>query len=79
MIETRVLDTTDNFRSERDVEELWEAVVSRLSIGVDNALQVETDPGAFLQAKEYLTSFMATLEVDLSFPAIYSYALTLCT
>ncbi|KAF4575090.1 hypothetical protein EYR36_006446 [Pleurotus pulmonarius] len=62
LIETRVLDTTDNFRSERDVEELWEAVVSRLSIGVDNALQVETDPGAFLQAKEYLTSFMATLE-----------------
>ena len=29
IIETHVLNTTGNFRSERDVEELWDALVGR--------------------------------------------------
>lgn len=58
-----MLDTTGTFRSERDVEELWDALVSRLTIGVENGLRTETDPDAFLTAKECLIGFIMTLEV----------------
>ncbi|KAL0949336.1 hypothetical protein HGRIS_009408 [Hohenbuehelia grisea] len=62
IVEIRVLETTGGFRTEQDIEELWEAVVSRLSTAVDNALQTETDPDAFLRAKQCLMGFMTTLE-----------------
>ncbi|KAG1752614.1 exocyst complex subunit Sec15-like-domain-containing protein [Suillus paluster] len=52
IIESHVLETTGNFRSEREVEELWEALVSRLS----------PDPDSFLRVKECLIGFVTTLE-----------------
>ena len=69
IVESHVLETTGNFRSQRDVEELWDALVARLTTGVDEALRNEPDPDAFLRAKESLLSFIMTLE-NYSFSAI---------
>ena len=65
IIETHVLNTTGNFRSERDVEELWDALLTRLTTVVDAALSEETDADSFLRAKESLMGFVMTLEVIL--------------
>ncbi|KAL0570600.1 Rab GTPase-binding exocyst subunit S15, partial [Marasmius crinis-equi] len=54
IVETHVLETTGNFRSERDVEELWDGVVSRLTTSITSALRTETDPDSFLRVKECL-------------------------
>jgi exocyst complex component 6 len=63
IIETHVLNTTGNFRSDRDVEELWDALLGRLSAAVDRALNKETDADAYLRVKEGLIAFVMTLEV----------------
>ena len=85
IIETHVLSTTGNFRSERDVEELWDALLSRLSSAVERALQRETEADSYLRVKEGLIAFVLTLEVSLAtlHPAIrskrdqaYSYSTT---
>ncbi|KIJ70132.1 hypothetical protein HYDPIDRAFT_172026 [Hydnomerulius pinastri MD-312] len=62
IIEYHVLETTSGFRSEREVEELWEAVVTRLSEAISGALTEEKDPDTFLRVKECLTAFVMTLE-----------------
>lgn len=63
IIETHVLNTTGSFRSERDVEELWDALLGRLSAAVERALQRETDADSYLRVKEGLIAFVMTLEV----------------
>lgn len=45
------------------MEELWDALVSRLSVAIEGALRTETDPDAFLRVKECLIGFIMTLEV----------------
>ncbi|TFK28905.1 rsec15 [Coprinopsis marcescibilis] len=67
IVESHVLETTGTFRSQRDVEELWDAAVARLTSGVEDALRTETDPDTFLRVKESLLSFIMTLE-SYSFP-----------
>lgn len=62
IIETHVLNTTGNFRSERDVEELWDAVVKRLGFAVSSNLRNEKDPESYLRVKEVLMSCVMTLE-----------------
>ncbi|KII94938.1 hypothetical protein PLICRDRAFT_120833 [Plicaturopsis crispa FD-325 SS-3] len=62
IIETHVLDNTGSFRSEREIEELWDALVSRLSLGIEYSLRAETDPDAFLRVKECLIGFIMTME-----------------
>ena len=57
------MSTTGSFRSEREVEELWDALAGRLTAAVDQALKNETDPEAFLKVKEDLMAFIITLEV----------------
>jgi exocyst complex component 6 len=49
------------------VEELWDALVSRLSAGLQWALQSEADPNEFLKVKECLIGFIMTLEVSYFF------------
>lgn len=51
------------FRSEREVEELWDGVVSRLTTQIEYALARETDPDAFLRVKECIIGFITSLEV----------------
>jgi hypothetical protein len=63
IIEAHVLDTTGSFRSSRDVEELWEAIVHRLAAAVEAALANESDPDSYLRAKEQIMAFVITLEV----------------
>ena len=63
IIEREVIQTTRNFRSERDLEELWVNVTSRLSSAIEEALRLETDPEVFLHVKENLLAFILTLEV----------------
>ncbi|KAI0315382.1 exocyst complex component sec15 subunit [Amylostereum chailletii] len=62
IIESHVLNTTGSFRSEQEVDELWEALVARLTSAVDDALRGETDPESFLRVKEDLIAFIMTLE-----------------
>ena len=49
------------------MEELWDALVSRLSAGLQWALQSEADPNEFLKVKECLIGFIMTLEVSYFF------------
>lgn len=63
IIESHVLRTTRNFRNERVIEELWDAVVGRLSLAVEDALKNESEPDVFLRVKECLLGFIMTLEV----------------
>ncbi|RPD64354.1 exocyst complex component sec15 subunit [Lentinus tigrinus ALCF2SS1-7] len=69
IIETHVLNTTGSFRSEREVEDLWDALISRLSKAVEDILKTENDPNIYLQVKEALLGFVMTLES-------YSYSTT---
>ncbi|KZT13017.1 rsec15 [Laetiporus sulphureus 93-53] len=62
IIETHVLNTTGSFRSRREVEDLWDALVKRVDMAVDHALKNETDADAYLAVKECLLSFVMTLE-----------------
>lgn len=64
IVETHVLRTTGAFRSESEIEELWDALVSRLSAGLQWALKSEVDPNEFLKVKECLIGFIITLEVS---------------
>ncbi|TFK55453.1 rsec15 [Heliocybe sulcata] len=62
IIETHVLKTTGTFRSERDVEELWDTLTGRLTDLIDYALKRETNPDEFSKAKELLIGFAMTME-----------------
>ncbi|KAF8591599.1 exocyst complex subunit Sec15-like protein [Ramaria rubella] len=62
IVESHVLRTTRGFRSEREVEELWDSVVTRVGEGMGQALASETNPEVFLDVKESLIAFSATLE-----------------
>ncbi|KAF8639756.1 hypothetical protein AX17_001018 [Amanita inopinata Kibby_2008] len=64
IVENYVLETTGTFRSSRDVEELWDALVKGLTTAIEKALSTELDPDIFLKAKECLTSFLMTLEAS---------------
>ncbi|KAI0751538.1 exocyst complex component sec15 subunit [Daedaleopsis nitida] len=69
IIETHVLNTTGSFRSEREVEDLWDALISRLSNAVEDVLKNENDPDTYLKVKEALLGSVMTLES-------YSYSTT---
>lgn len=78
IVEAHVLSTTASFRSERDVEELWDALVARLTGAVDYALKNESDPEGFLRAKEDLMAFIITLETySYSTQSLHSFVLLL--
>ncbi|KAG6812987.1 hypothetical protein H0H92_014918 [Tricholoma furcatifolium] len=64
IVETHVLETTNSFRSERDVEELWDSLILGLSSSITNALQTENDPDQYLRVKECLLGFIMTLETS---------------
>ena len=65
IIESHILQTTNAFRSNAEVEELWEAVAARLTDAVDGALRNDTDPDSYLRVKEALLAFILTLEVQI--------------
>lgn len=63
IVESYVLQTTSHFRSSRDVEDLWDGLVTKLGSAIDRALERETDPEAFLKVKENLSNFVMIVEV----------------
>lgn len=63
IVETYVLKTTGNFRSEQELEELWDSLLGRLCLALDDALSTETDPEGYLRVKEALIGFIMTMEV----------------
>jgi hypothetical protein len=63
IIESHILLTTGTFRSNAEVEELWDAIAARLADAVDVALRNVMDPDSYLHAKETLIAFILTLEV----------------
>jgi hypothetical protein len=62
IVESHVL-TSTSFRSEREIEELWDSLVKGLTLAIENALRTETDPDIFFKVKEALIAFIMTLEV----------------
>jgi hypothetical protein len=56
IVETQVLKTTGNFRSEQELEELWDSLLGRLCIALDEALSAEIDPEGYLRVQEALYS-----------------------
>jgi hypothetical protein len=66
LIEREVLQSTGDFRSAREVDELWDDVVARLTSGLNAALRNEVDPDSLLSVKELILSFIITVEVRIN-------------
>ncbi|KZW03721.1 exocyst complex component, sec15 subunit [Exidia glandulosa HHB12029] len=62
IVESQVLHSTRGFRSERDIDELWDGVITRLGEAVKTSLDSQTDPEVFLKTKETILAFVTTLE-----------------
>lgn len=62
--EAHVLQNTRGFRSQREVDELWEGVEERLKSSVATELEAVSSPEAFLRVKECLLAFTMTMEVN---------------
>lgn len=58
-----MLKTTNSFRSEQDVEDLWDGMCERVVRIVDEGLGGCEDPEAFLGTKFKVLTFVQTLEV----------------
>ena len=76
IIETHVLNTTGSFRSGREVEDLWDALISRLSTAVEDVLGDENEPDIYLKVKEALLGFVMTLEVHFALIGLSGSCLT---
>lgn len=63
LIESHVLKTTNSFRSEQDVEDLWDGMCERVVRIVDEGLAGCEDPEVFLGTKFKVLTFVQTLEV----------------
>ncbi|GAA6041621.1 hypothetical protein JCM8097_007771 [Rhodosporidiobolus ruineniae] len=62
LIESHVLRTTNSFRSEQDVEDLWDGMCERVVRIVDEGLAGCEDPEVFLGTKLKVLTFVQTLE-----------------
>ncbi|KAK4046374.1 Rab GTPase-binding exocyst subunit S15 [Microbotryomycetes sp. JL201] len=62
LIESQVLRTTNGFRSEQDVEDLWSGMCERIVAVVDNGLAGCEDPEVFLGTKLRVMTFVQALE-----------------
>ncbi|GAA6018183.1 hypothetical protein JCM11491_005623 [Sporobolomyces phaffii] len=78
LIESHVLKTTTNFRSEQDVESLWDGMCERVVEIVDKGLEGQEDPEVFLGTKFRVLTFVQTLEgYGYSTSALHALLLTL--
>lgn len=64
LIESHVLRTTNSFRSEQDVEDLWDEMCERVVRIVDQGLATCEEAEVFLGTKFKILSFVQTLEVS---------------
>lgn len=65
MIEWHVLRTTSTrgFRTQHDVDELWDGVMERLVDTLKSGLEVPLGSDQLIKAVEHLTAFQSALEV----------------
>ncbi|GAA6064789.1 hypothetical protein JCM10212_004960 [Sporobolomyces blumeae] len=78
LIESHVLKTTHSFRSEQDVEDLWDGMCERVVEIVDEGLKGQEDPEVFLGTKFKVLTFVQTLEgYGYSVSALHALLLTL--
>lgn len=68
IIESHVLRTTRSFRSEQDVDDLWDEMCEKVVAIVGNGLKGCEDPEVFLGTKLKVLTFVQTLEVSTGFP-----------
>lgn len=66
IIEQRVLRITRDFRSQQEVDDLWEEVCRSVVQLVSDGLRTCEDAEVFLQSKYQVLLFEQTLEVSLS-------------
>jgi hypothetical protein len=64
IIEREVLKTTRGFRSQREVDELWEEILGRVLELVRKEVKEEKDADVILSVKDILTGFVQCLEVN---------------
>jgi hypothetical protein len=64
LIESHVLRTTNSFRLEQDVEDLWDGMCERVVRIVDEGLAGCEDPEIFLGTKFKVLTFVQTLEAS---------------
>ena len=65
MIESHVLRTCPSFRSERDVDDLWNNMCERIVGIVGDGLKGCEEPEVFLGTKSEVLGFVQTLEVGI--------------
>lgn len=63
LIESHVVRTTNSFRAEQDVEDLWDGMCERVVRIVHEGLAECEDPEIFLGTKFKVLTFVQTLEV----------------
>ncbi|CAG8491482.1 5716_t:CDS:10, partial [Ambispora leptoticha] len=62
VIEYIIVHSTHNFRSQREVDILWDSVTTKVIKMVSNALRECHSPELFVKIKHYLTSYIQTFE-----------------
>ncbi|CAG8499507.1 10540_t:CDS:10, partial [Ambispora gerdemannii] len=65
VIEHIIVQSTHNFRSQREVDILWDSVTTKVIKMVSNALRECHNPELFVKIKHYLTSYIQTFETIL--------------
>jgi hypothetical protein len=65
IIESHVLRTMPDFRSQRDVDELWDEMCRRIVDIMGSGLKGCGEPEVFLQSKTEVLLFVQTLEVSI--------------
>lgn len=65
VVELEILRTTVGFRDWRQVEELWDDVVTQLVERLENGIRYERDPTKIVAIKDTLAPFVQTIEVCL--------------
>ena len=68
IIEAHVLQTMPDFRSDRDVDELWDEMCGRIVDIMGQGLKGCGQPEVFLESKTNVLLFVQTLEVGSLFP-----------
>ena len=64
MIEAHVLRSAPDFRSQRDVDELWDEMCKRIVEIMRQGLKGCSQPEVFLESKTNVLQFVQTLEVS---------------
>ena len=66
IIESHVLDTMPEFRTQRDVDELWDDMCRQIGEVIGLGLKGCSEPEIFLESKTNVLLFVQTLEVSLA-------------